>query len=69
MVSYHAIQSFNHTTSQTAYGHKNMSSPNTYLYVSQFNYDDSVDESVKFFSTVHPCSGQRLSKSSSYEII
>ena len=68
MVSYHAIQSFNHTTSRKRYGYENMSNPNTYPYVSQSDDDDSIDESVEIIFTVYPCSGQRLSESSSYEI-
>ena len=67
-MSYHAIQSFNHTTSQKGHRYENMSNPNTYIYVSQSDDDDLVDEPVKTFSTVHPYSSQRLSESSSYEI-
>ena len=68
MVSYHAIQSFDPTTSQKGHGYENISNPNIYPYVPQSDDDDLIDESVKIFSTVHPYSGQRLSKSSSYEI-
>ena len=57
MVSYHAIQSFDHITSPIDYGHENMSSPNTYPFVSQFDDYDSINEPVKIFSTVHPCFG------------
>ena len=68
MVSYHAIQSFDHTTSQTDHGHENISSPNIYLYVSRSDDDDSIDELVEIFSTIHPCSDQKLLESSFYEI-
>ena len=68
MVSYRAIQSFDHTTSRKDRGYENMSNPNTYLYVSQSKDDDSMDEPVEIISTIHPCSGQRLSESPSYEI-
>ena len=68
-MSYRIIQFFDHTTSQTDHEHENMSMPNIYLYVSQFDDDDSVDESVKNFFTIHSCSDQRLLESSSYEII
>ena len=68
MVSYRTIQSFDHITSETGHEYEIMSSPNTYPYVSQSDNDNSIDEPVKIFSTVHPCFSQRLSKLSSYEI-
>ena len=68
MMSYHAIQSFDHITFQIGHRHEIMSSLNIYLYVSRSDDDDSIDESVKFFSIVHPCSGQKFSESLSYEI-
>ena len=68
MVSYRVIQSFSQTTSQMSCGHENMLNSNIYPYISRFDNDDSIDESIKFFSTVHPYFGQRLSESSSYEI-
>ena len=69
MVSYCAIQSFDHTISLASYGHKNILSPNIYPYISRSNDDDSVDEPIKIFFTVHHCSSHRLLKSSSYETI
>ena len=57
MVNYHAIQFFDHIIFRKGHGHENMSNPNTYLYVSRFDDDDSIDESVKIISTVHPYSG------------
>ena len=54
MVSYRAIQSFDHTISQTDYKHGIMSSINTYLYVSRSNDDDSIDKSLETLSNVHP---------------
>ena len=68
MVSYHAMQSSDHTTSQKGHGCGNISNPNTYLYVSRSDDDDSIDEPVETFSTVHPYSGQRLLESLFYEI-
>ena len=68
MVSYRAIQSFDHTTCQKGHGYGNMSNPNTYPYVSQSNDNDLIGEPVKIFFTIHPYSDQRLSESSSYEI-
>ena len=62
MISYRAIQSFDHIISQTDHGYENISSPNTYPYVSRSDDDDSIDDPVKFFSS------QRLLESSSYEI-
>ena len=60
---------FDHTTSQKGHGYENMSNLNTYPYVSRSDDDDLIDESVETISTIHPCSGQRLSESLSYEII
>ena len=60
-MSYRAIQSFDHTTSQKGHGYENMSNPNTYLYVSRFDDDNSIDEPVEIISTVHLFSSQRLS--------
>ena len=68
MVSYRAIQFFDHTTSRKGHEYENISTSNTYLYVSQSDDDDLVDKLVEIISTVYPCSGQRLSESSSYEI-
>ena len=70
MTSYRAIQSFDHPTSWKDYGHEIISSLNIYPYVSRSDDDDdSIDELVETFSTVHLCSDQRLSELSSYEII
>ena len=68
MMSYRAVQSFDHTISQKGHGHGNMLSPNTYPYISRSDDNDSIDELVKIFSIVHSCFGQRLLESSSYEI-
>ena len=69
MISYRAIQSFDHTLSRKDHGYENMSNSNTYPYISQSDDDDSIDELVETFFTIHLCSDQRLSESSSYEII
>ena len=47
MVSFRVIQSSNQTTSQMSYGYENMSNLITYLYVSQFEDDDSVDDTLE----------------------
>ena len=47
MVSSYVIQSFSQTTSQMRFGHENMINPITYLYVSQFEGDDLVDDTLK----------------------
>ena len=60
MMSYHVIQSFDHTTSRKDHGYENMSNLNTYPYISRSDDDDSIDEPVEIISIVHPCSGQRL---------
>ena len=69
MVSYRTIQSFDHTTSRKDHGYENMSNSNSYPYVSRSDNDDLIDELIETIFTVHPCSDQRLSESSSYEII
>ena len=69
MMSYRTILSFDHTTSLKGHGYRNISNPNIYPYVSQSDDDDSIDESIEIIFIVHPCSGQRVSESSSYEII
>ena len=57
MANYHAIQSFNHATSQIDHRHGIMSSPNIYPYISRSDDDDLIDEPVEIFSTIHLCSG------------
>ena len=47
MVSFRVIQSFSQTTSQISCGYKNMSNPITYLYVSQSEGDDSVNDTLE----------------------
>ena len=47
MISFHIIQSFSQTIFQMSYGHENMSNLITYLYVSQLEGDDSVDNILK----------------------
>ena len=69
MMSYHAIQSFDHTISQIDYGHEIMTSPNTYPYISRYNDDDSVDGLLETLFNIHPVLAKRLTKSLSYEII
>ena len=57
MMSYRAIQSFDHTISRKGHGYENKSNSNIYPYISRSDDDDPVDESVETISTVHPCSG------------
>ena len=44
MTSSRVIRSFSQTISQMIYGHKNMSNPITYFYISRSEGDDSVDD-------------------------
>ena len=53
MVSYHAIKFFDHTTSQIDHGHRIISSPNTYPYVSWSSDDYSIDEILETLSNIY----------------
>ena len=53
-MSYRAIQSFDHTTSQVSYEQESMSSSNTYLYISRSEDDNSVDDILETLSNYHP---------------
>ena len=68
VASYHAIQSFSHTTSQMSYGYRIMSKANAHLYVSRLEGDDSVDDTLEISFELSSCFGQRLSESLSCEI-
>ena len=50
MANYRVIQSFSQITFQMSCGYENISNPITYLYVSQSEGDDSVDDALKIFS-------------------
>ena len=47
VVSYHAIQFFSYIMSQMSNGYGIMSKPNTYLYVSQSEGDELIDDILK----------------------